>query len=208
MKALGVILAGGRSRRFGSPKALAELCGRPVMGRVWEALREVVPHTVLIANESELAAVLPLPHRPDLNPGHGPLGGVQAALRWAGEEGCDGALCVACDMPLLAPGLLREVLHRAEQTGAAAVAPESTHSRSEPLCAFYSVAALPEVDRRIAGGQREMRVLLNALEAERVSLAVVRRFGDPEMLFLNVNTPQDLQRAEQFMRSRAADAAR
>ena len=208
MRSLGAILAGGRSRRFGSPKALAELCGKPVVGWVWEALREVVPCTVMIANESELAAVLPLPHRADLSPGHGPLSGVQAALRWAREEGCDGALCVACDMPLLASGLLREILRVAEQTGVAAVAPESIGFRPEPLCAFYSVAALPEVEQRIARGERAMMALLDALDAGRVPLAGVRRFGDPEMLFLNVNTPQDLQRAEQFMHSRAADAER
>ena len=194
-----MILAGGESRRFGSPKALAELCGKPIIARVWEALQEVVPRTVLIANQPEIAAALPLSHRPDLVPGHGPLGGLQIALRWAREEGHAGALCVGCDMPFVSSGLLREILREAERGAAAAVAPESSGVRSEPLCAWYSVAALGEVERRIAGGARGMMDLLGALGARRIARAEVERFGDPEMLLLNVNTPEDFARAERFL---------
>jgi molybdopterin-guanine dinucleotide biosynthesis protein A len=62
---LGVILAGGASRRFGSPKALARVGGRRIVDRVRDALRAAVPEVVVSANQPELFADLGLPIRGD-----------------------------------------------------------------------------------------------------------------------------------------------
>ncbi len=205
---LGAILAGGRSRRFGMPKALAEVGGKRMVERVRDALRAAVSKVVLITQDPILFADLELPHRPDLVPGTGALGGVHTALRWAEEEGRPGALCVACDLPFVSAPLLCRLAERAAETGAALVVPESTGPRGlEPLCAFYSVACLPEIEERIARGERALLALLDPLCTERLPLGEVLRHGDPDLLFLNVNTPDDYRRALGILHEREGNHA-
>ncbi len=205
---LAAILAGGASRRFGSPKALAEVDGRPLIERVRDALRAVVSDPVLITSRPEAHAGLDLPTRPDGLPGGGPMAGLHAALRWAEERGRDGVLLVACDLPFLDPGLLRRLVDLARAGESAAVAPEGPGPFGiEPLCAWYSNLALPEVERRLAGGDLSMGGLLAALGAERLSLAEVRAFGRPDVLFHNVNTRADRLAAETIARASRASHA-
>jgi molybdopterin-guanine dinucleotide biosynthesis protein MobB len=193
---LGVILAGGASRRFGSPKALARVAGRRIVDRVRDALAAAVPEVVLSANEPALFADLGLPMRADLVAGQGALGGIHTALRWAVERGRPGALVVACDMPWVSASLLRMIVQRAGSTPADAVVPESGGRRGiEPLCAWYSVRSLPQIERMIGEGERRVHVLVDRIRTDVVSVDDVRRAGDPGILFLNVNTVDDLRDA-------------
>lgn len=202
------MLAGGESRRFGSPKALARVGGRSVVERVVDAARGAVPEVVLVANRPEWFAALKLPTRPDSVPGSGPLGGVQAALRWAAEERRPGALCLPCDTPFLHPGLLRRLVERAAAPDADVVVPESPGRRGvEPLCAVYSVACLPAVESLLAAGEPRMTALLERVRTVRLPLAEVSRWGDPAVLFLNVNTPDDHRRAVEIAREMEEDHA-
>lgn len=194
---LGAILAGGASRRFGSPKALAVVDGRRVIDRVRDGLAKAVGEMVLIANDPERFTGMDLPIRGDRMPGLGPLAGVEAALRWASERGADGVLCVSCDMPFLSAALLREIASRGD--GVLAVVPESGRG-VEPLCAWYPVAGLPEIERLLASDDRSLRALLAATGTVRMPADEVRRFGDPEVLFFNLNTRGDLERAQQIAR--------
>lgn len=196
---LGVILAGGASTRFGAPKALATVGGRRIVDRVRDALSAAVPEVVVSANDPALFADLGLPMRLDDIPGAGPLGGIHTALRWAMESGRSGALVVACDMPWVSASLLRMIARRAESTRADAVVPESGGRRGlEPLCAWYSIRCLPRIERMIADGERRVhRLLVGGVDAEIIPLADVRRVGDPDLLFLNVNTVDDLRLAEE-----------
>ncbi|MDT8369296.1 MAG: nucleotidyltransferase family protein, partial [Longimicrobiales bacterium] len=90
-RVLGVILAGGGSTRFGSPKAAARIAGRPMAGWVRRALEPHLDEVVIVTGDPSLAALLPIRSRPDALPGLGPLGGLFTALGWAREEGCAGA---------------------------------------------------------------------------------------------------------------------
>jgi molybdopterin-guanine dinucleotide biosynthesis protein A len=194
---LAAVLAGGRSRRFGAPKALARVGGVRVVDRVLEAARAVLPRVVLIANDPALAGAVDAPSRPDAVPDLGPLGGIHAALRWAEEEGRPGALCLPCDAPFLPPGLLACLLERAAEGDVDAVVPESTGPRKvEPLCAFYGVACRPQVEALAAEGKQSARALVERVRTARLPLEEVRRWGEPEVLFLNLNTPEDHRRAE------------
>ena len=197
---LGAILGGGRSRRFGAPKALAEVQGRSIAGRVRDAVSSVVTDVVVITDQPEIFAELRLPSRPDLTPGMGAVGGVHTALRWAQESGLPGALCVACDMPFLSAHLLRRLCELAvTEADVDIVAPESNGPQSiEPLCAVYSVSSLPEIERRIASGERALFGLLQSMHTRRLPLAEVRGFGDPDVIFLNVNTPEEHRKAVQI----------
>ena len=202
---LGAILAGGASRRFGSPKALAEVGGRPIVERVRDAVASVVADVVLVANEPEPFAHLGLPVRPDDVPGVGALGGVRTALVWAREEGRPGALCIACDMPFVSPALLRRLLEHAAASDADAVVSESRGRRGvEPLCAWYSAACVEVIDRMIEEGDTAVHALLSRVRVDRIPLEEVERIGDADVLFLNVNTADDHERAMRIAAGREA----
>jgi molybdenum cofactor guanylyltransferase len=186
---LAAILAGGRSRRFGTPKALADLHGRPLLRWVIDAVAAVLPEPVLITDAPDRFRAFGLPTRGDTVVGAGPLGGIHAALGWAAELGRPGALCVACDTPFVSPRLLRHLVDRFAGSRAALVAPESTGPLGvEPLCAVYRLACLPELDRRLAAGEHALGGLVASLDTLRLPLAQVREVADPETIFFNVNT--------------------
>ncbi|HEU0014662.1 MAG TPA: molybdopterin-guanine dinucleotide biosynthesis protein B [Longimicrobium sp.] len=196
---LGAILAGGAGSRFGGQKALATVGGRRIVERVRDALAAVVPEVVLIVNEPDLFAHLHLPTRGDEVRGMGPLAGIAAALRRARETGRGGALCVAADMPLVNARVLRMIADRGSAGDAESVAPESGGRRGvEPLCAWYSLACLPVIERMLAAGEGAAHLLLERVRTERIPLAQVRRAGDPAVLFFNVNTVDDLREAERM----------
>src|SRR4051812_8964372 len=136
---LGAILAGGASRRFGSPKGLAMVCGRTIVERVRDSLVAALGEAVLVTREPGVYGAPGIRSRPDLQPGAGPVAGIEAALRWAREEGRPGALVAACDMPFLDPIALRMLVDRAIDTGADAVAAgTSPGGERPPMCLYLS----------------------------------------------------------------------
>jgi molybdopterin-guanine dinucleotide biosynthesis protein A len=206
---LGAVLAGGGSTRYGAPKALATVGGRRIVDRVIDAVSATTSRIVLIANDSTLAAATPLEWRADAIAGLGALGGIHAALLWAREERRRGALGVACDMPFLDAGLLGLLVQHGETGAADVVVPESGGRRGiEPLCAFYSVACIEPIERAAAAGDQRMIGFHDQVRVERVPLEVVRRFGEPAELFLNVNTREDRQQAEAIAHERSLGAER
>lgn len=194
----GAVLAGGRSRRYGSDKALAELGGLTLSERAVRAVRPVARRVGIIANDGS-NPVEGVPVRPDLVRGAGPLGGILTALEWAGEEGLEGAIVLATDMPFVPSGLLRE-LAAAMLDESAAVVPASPGPRGlEPLCAVYGMRCLTPVRSALERGERAVvaffpEVRVTVLDPDRVSA-----FGDPEDLFFNVNRPVDHERALELM---------
>ena len=204
---LGAILAGGASRRFGSPKALAAVGGRMIVERVRDAIEEAVGSVVLVTNEPELFGGLGLPTRPDAHPGAGPVAGIEAALRWAEEEGRPGALVAACDMPFLDPRALRLFVDFARRIPSPdAVAVRMDGERNPPLSAYLSVRCLPAVERVLAGDDRSVRALLASIGTAWLPVEEIARIRDPETMFFNVNTPDDLRRAERIARELDARA--
>jgi molybdopterin-guanine dinucleotide biosynthesis protein A len=194
----GVILAGGRASRFGGvAKGLLDVGGERIVDRVARALAGAAEHLLLVSNAAEAATWLPdVACVPDDVPGLGPLGGLLTALRHARTA----VLVVAWDMPLVPAALLRELRARGEHAGAPAV-PESVASRSgiEPLCAYVPAAWLPEVERAISAGERRMDAVLADTLVLRLPRADVVRFGDPALMFANVNTRGDLHRVRDLV---------
>lgn len=196
---LGVVLAGGLSTRYGSPKALATVGGHRIVDRAAAALREVTDRVVAIANDEGVEREIGLPARADVHAGLGALGGIHSALLWAHDEHCGGVLIVACDMPFLSVPLLRRVLELS--AAADVVAPESGGPRGiEPLCAYYATTCLPAVESAIVRGDRRVIAFHDAVSVHHLALDEVRTFGDPAKLFLNVNSVDDRNRAERIAR--------
>jgi molybdopterin-guanine dinucleotide biosynthesis protein A len=171
-----------------------------VVDRVIDALRAVTPDVIAIANDAALGDAIGVPWRSDRTPGLGPLAGLDAALAWCVELGFDGIVACACDMPFMNAGLLSRIVRDAD--AANAVLPESTGPRGvEPLVAYYSVACLPAIAASAARGDHRLISFHDAVRVVRVPLDEVRTFGDPETLFMNLNTPSDRARADALVRA-------
>ena len=196
MSCTGVILAGGGSTRYGGrPKGLEPIGGVRIIDRVAVALRATSDDLLMIANAPEAASWLPgVRVAADVRVGEGALGGLHAALARAGTD----VLLVAWDMPFVSAALLRMMRARGEAEGVDAVLPESGGSRRgvEPLCAWYSYACLSAVTSALDAGDRRVVAFHDQVRTLRLDEATVATFGDPARMFGNVNTPDDLVRAQ------------
>jgi molybdopterin-guanine dinucleotide biosynthesis protein len=199
---LGAILAGGESRRYGAPKALATVGGVRIIDRVRAVLERVVPDLVLLANEPDLFQDLGLPTRPDIRPGLGALGGIHTGLHWARELGRPGVLAVACDMPFPCEALLHRLRDVAFNTPAGSTPPDVAIPESrgrrgvEPLFAAYGIGCLPAIEAQIQREDHRMIGFLDAVAVRRIPVLEVEALCDPGRAFLNVNTPDERERAE------------
>ncbi len=183
----GVVIAGGRSVRFGGEKATAVLAGRPLL--MW-AVRRLQRSCAAVAVNARpgtqtealaLAEGLPVLH--DV-PGDaaGPLAGVKVGLAWAEELGSRALAVSPCDAPLLPDDLFARLISEAGEGAAMA----ETSAGRQPLCALWPVTALTAVTEALAGGAHPptWRVL------ESIGAALVR-FADADA-FANLNTREDL----------------
>ena len=189
----GAILAGGLSTRYGgAPKGLERVQGVRIIDRVRAALEPVVDDLLLIANDDAASEWLPgVRWKRDVLRDVGSVAGIHAALVHAGSP----VLVVAWDMPFV-PTALLAALRDAGRDADAAV-PESDSRRGvEPLCAYYAPACVPAIERRIAAGDRRVVAFYDDVRVARVPAEVVAAFGDPALLFMNVNTPEERVLAE------------
>jgi molybdopterin-guanine dinucleotide biosynthesis protein A len=199
----GVILAGGKSRRMGgSPKALLPFGGRPLIEHIAETLRSVLSDCLVVTNTPELYASLGLPMVGDVYPEGGSLGGIYSGLRAAAG---DAALCVACDMPFLSAPLVAYLSGRAAE--ADVVIPEAV-GELQTLHAVYGKACLPAMERRLSAGRLKIVGFFEDVRVLRVPVDDIERFADPAVVFMNLNTPEDLARARALWDRRPAGAGR
>ncbi|HKX47370.1 MAG TPA: NTP transferase domain-containing protein [Gaiellaceae bacterium] len=160
----GILLVGGASERFGSPKALARFRGETLAERAWHVLGEACEEVIAVG-KSEHTNELPFPVLDDGSDDRAPVFGVSAGLRAARYDVC---LALPVDTPLVTPDLLRELL-------AARAVPQTG-----PLPGVYTRSMLPELDQRVSAGELSLRgVNPNVIDVNEAQL-------------LNVNTPTDL----------------
>lgn len=199
MRTGGLILAGGASRRMGGPdKAFLTLAGETLLAR---AVRSLGPQVVSVAISSNAdparfafpgAIVLADAGSPGLDARQGPLAGLLAGLAWAERSGLTHLATVPVDAPFL-PGDVVERLAGApgaELRGAYAASADGAH----PTAALWPLTALRFVSALYAKGERRL-----GYAAKEAGLVRVH-FDDPAAVqFLNINTPEDLARAEKLM---------
>jgi molybdopterin-guanine dinucleotide biosynthesis protein A len=196
----GAVLAGGAARRYGGrPKGLIELGGTRILDRVVDAVASVIgAEPLLVANAPEGPTWRPdLRTIPDVRPDCGSVGGIYTAV----VSGSGPVLCVAWDMPFLTAPLLQALVAGAVRYDA--FLPESDGRRGvEPLCAVYGEACGPAIEGQLDRGDLRAIGFHAAVNVGTLPLERVRSFGDPDELFFNVNTPEDLHRAEALWRRR------
>jgi len=189
VKVTGVVQAGGKSTRMGGrPKALIQLGGRSIVERVVAALTPVVDDVLVVTNTPELYAFLGLPMVADVYPDHGSLGGIYSGLSAAGEI----AFTVACDMPFLHPEVVRLVVARA---GEGDVVIPRVGEQYETMHAAYGKACLSHIEERLRAGRLRIVGFFDRVRVVEIGEAEIARFRDPAVAFMNVNTPDELERA-------------
>jgi molybdopterin-guanine dinucleotide biosynthesis protein A len=169
---VGVLLVGGASRRFGSPKALARLGDETLAERAWRTLGEAFAERIAVGKAGELE--LPFPVFDDGTEIRAPLAGIVAGLRAARAEV---AVFLPVDVPLADAAVLRALADACD---------EAAVTQTGPLPAAFRQNALPELEARLGRGDLRLSEAVDALETHIVEV-------DPELL-VNVNEPADLER--------------
>jgi molybdenum cofactor guanylyltransferase len=171
----GVLLVGGASTRFGSPKALARLNGETLAERAWRTLGEACDERIAVGKLAD-GLELPFPLVDDGSPVRAPIAGVVAGLQAAANGLC---VFLPVDCPLVSAGLLLRLAEAC--AGADAAVPQTG-----PLPGAYRTSALPVLQRRLAAERLALREVVAELDARTVIV--------DESLLVNVNTPVDLRR--------------
>ena len=197
--ARGAIIAGGAATRMdGAPKGLLEVGGRRILDRLVDTFIEALGTLpLLVANAPEAASWRgDLRVVPDRRPGLGTLGGLWTAVLEAPAP----VVCVAWDMPFVPAGLLRALakgLGGGPEGGDHAVCVPASGGRRgvEPLCAGYGAACGPAMAAALDRGDLRAIAFHPAVRVNVLTEDRVRQFGEPGRLFFNVNTADDLVRA-------------
>lgn len=190
----GAILAGGQARRMGGiNKALLEIGGIPILDRILATLIARCERVIVIANQPEPYNERHLAVFPDLLPGMGSLGGLYTALEVASTEK---VFVCACDMPFVNGNLLRYL--SARSSGCSAIVPRDQYGL-QPMHAIYSREPREMLRARLQKGLLKVEHFLDSISAQILPPEEVSRMDPFGTAFLNVNDPEDLRRAQEFI---------
>ena len=209
-KPLGIILAGGLATRMGGgDKGLLQIGGQSLLERVRDRLAPQVAGIALNANgDASRFADLGLPVIADSIEGYaGPLAGVLAGLDWAAEQGAEAIVTAAADTPFFPEDLAERLLAASEGQEHPLVLATTPRSGDEalksgggkkinrhPTFGLWPVALRDDLRAALQDGLRKV-VIWTDQHGGREALFEAEPF-DP---FFNVNTPEDLQRAEELL---------
>lgn len=192
------ILIGGRSARFGSPKALLKLDGRPLLDRTAETIKKAFTETriTLVASSPEqfLGLNTGLPFIFDLYPDRGPWSGLHAALAYARTEWI---FVTACDYPFISVDLLKYAAGLIDGSFDAIVNAQPD-GRLQPLCTFYRKEPGLRVVEEILTNNRPtppLRAVFEKVRTRIVTFEEIAHLPNAENFFLNINTAQILLKA-------------
>jgi molybdopterin-guanine dinucleotide biosynthesis protein A len=198
----GAILAGGGATRFGGkPKGLELVGGERILDRLVHTLQRALGEPpLLVANAPDAATWRPeLRTVADLRPGLGSLGGIYTAVVSAPAP----VVCVAWDMPFVSEHLVRSLALGLDQYDA--MLPQSDGRRGvEPLCAAYGPACAPAIASSLDAGDLRAIGFHALIRVGILPLEQIRAAEDPDLLFFNVNTAEDLGRADELWRQHAS----
>ncbi len=183
------ILAGGKSARMGSDKALLQLAGRSLLARALDLARAVTPNVRIVGDPEKFAAFAPVV--PDIYPARGPLGGIHAALS---ASITDYNLILAVDLPFMEESFLRYLIAEAQSSDAVVTVP-SAAGHFHPLSAVYRKAFLPTAERALAEDRNKLDALFAEVPVRVISEEELKAAGFDAAIFSNLNTPEDWHQA-------------
>jgi len=182
----GVILAGGKSSRYGKNKALEKVNGLPLIERVIKLMEPVFKHLILITNSPRKYAYLQLPMYEDLIKGLGPIGGIYTGLAVIPDEA---GFFVACDMPFLNNRLIR---HMIDVRGDFDAVVPRVDWKMEALHALYRRHCISAIKELIDAGEYQIIKFFNMIRVRFVDEEEIRTFDPQLRSFFNINRPEEL----------------
>ncbi len=183
----GVILAGGKSTRYGTNKAFAEVQGVRLIERTIRVLGEVFQRLLLVTNTPQEYEYLDLPMVGDLIMGLGPFGGIHTGLEIIRDEA---GFFVACDMPFLRADFLRYMIGLRGDYDA--VVPR-VNWMVEPLHALYTKKCLPSIRESIRSKDYQILKFFQKIRIRYVEEEEIRSIDPDFKSFININKPEDLE---------------
>jgi molybdopterin-guanine dinucleotide biosynthesis protein A len=188
------ILTGGRASRMGGVrKAALTLEGTAIIDRQITVLRQVADPVFVVSSPAGDRDA-PLDVVCDLFPDHGALGGIYTAIVASPHER---TLVVACDLPFLSAPLLAYMAG----IDADLVIPRTVRGY-EPLCAVYSKACAPPIRERLERRALEASILPDGVRVAEIGPGTLAAYDPDGLLFVNVNTPHDYERAKELLEKR------
>lgn len=186
------LLAGGKSSRMGTDKALIEFRGQTLLARGLHTLAATCGDVTIVGHQETLAGHASVIS--DIFPGCGPLSGIHTALRHTSAEL---NLVLAVDMPFVQVGLLQFLLQTAQECDAVATVPQTARG-FQPLCAVYRPGFAAAAERAIHAGEYKVDAVFSSISLRVIGDAELLAAGFFERDFFNLNTPEDRKAAESF----------
>jgi len=187
-----IILAGGRSVRFGRDKSVEIVAGRSLLQHVVDAVSPIASEIVVVrapgTSSPSVNSETPLRHAQDVRAG-GALAGLYSGLLVCSQPV---ALALGCDMPLLSRPLLRYLWGLLDRD--VDVVMPLWEGKEEPLHAFYQRTCLAAVEKALDRGKRRLVHVLPDVRVRYVSHDELQRLDPEGRSFWNVNYPSDLAR--------------
>jgi molybdopterin-guanine dinucleotide biosynthesis protein A len=196
IKATGILLAGGKSRRMGTDKGLVLLNEKPLYSYALSVLEHCCSE-ILIAGSSGKLYNTSYQVVMDVYAEQGPAAGIHAALQAATNQIC---IVLSVDLPFVDPILLNHMLNNLGDS--MAVAPVHADGKVEPLCAVYHKSCIPAFEKALTLDHNKILDILNSVNFKQLHL-----FNENENVlnkaFTNINTPEDLAQAQTFFKVNA-----
>jgi len=186
----GYVLAGGKSSRMGTDKALVELAGRPLIARAVEKLRQICAEVHILSSNPELEVHAPLIG--DLHEDCGPIGGIEAALA---HSRFDWNLMLPVDLPFMPAEFLRDWVERVTARADICAAYFEVGGKPQPSVLMIRREAGPSIRASILQGQYKLLPALGETSLGSRVWVEVLHDADAERWFVNVNTPDELETA-------------
>lgn len=183
-----LLLGGGKSRRMGTSKAMLEIQGERLLNRVARA-GEGFAQRILSVNDDELPTPEGFLRCADVYPGRGPMAGIHAAFV---RTDCDALVVAPCDAPYYCAQLARYLAEQYDPRWDAVILKDHDGA-AQPLCGLYARGCMPVLESHLQQEKLRMKPMLDLMATQYIELPPALQ----ERVFLNLNTPQDL---EDFMR--------
>jgi len=184
-KITGIILAGGKSSRMGTDKALIEVNGKKIIQHIFEALNNVTDSVMIISNSNN-ADFLGVSVYTDLIEDCGPLGGIYTGLKFSETEK---NIILSCDIPFVTAELLNFLIEKSEKHD---VAIPEHNGKTEPLCGVYSKSCEQVFKNSLTSGNHKLHDAINLLNLNIVNIDKEKFYNNK--LLANLNTLEELKK--------------
>ena len=183
-----VILVGGENKRMPVLKAFIDVEGEKIIEKNLRIMKALFRENLIVTNQPEAYTFLGVPLLGDIYDTRGPMTGIVTALL---NSSSDWVFVSACDMPFLNPALIEYIVSK--RSGCDAVVPV-INGKQEPMCALYSKRLFNPMEKSLLCGHKSLKDFLNSKRVKYLKSSAIKTIDPDGLSFINLNTPQDIQR--------------